>query len=190
MNSECTVKTAHTTHNTFMTSLEVKQPKFYAFCLAALEQKSVNHGTWIDATLEPNEMQQEIQAMLAQSPVKDANEWEIFGYEGFGDIFVDDPEYRNLEKISAIAKAIVEHGDAFIGYAEIYRKTDVKHFKSVYYKTYWSEAEFAEEFHTELGDIPENWKDFIDWDKVAEYLFSEQFYCWQGTDGVHIFCRW
>ena len=41
------------------------------------------HGVWIDATLELDDIQGQVDAMLAASPVEDAEEYAIHDFEGF-----------------------------------------------------------------------------------------------------------
>lgn len=94
------------------------------------------HGEWIDATQDVADIYYDIQKMLWSSPLAkneapthDSDEWEthsvlcqcnqctapeeyaIHDYEGFGQFNVS--EYADLDKVSAIAKCIEEHGEAF-----------------------------------------------------------------------------
>ena len=52
-------------------------PRIYVACLAAYNNGFL-HGRWIDATT-PDEIMEEVQAMLAASPIPQAEEWGIHG---------------------------------------------------------------------------------------------------------------
>lgn len=52
-------------------------PRIYVACLAAYNSGCL-HGRWIDATT-PDEIWEQVRAMLADSPVPDAEEWAIHG---------------------------------------------------------------------------------------------------------------
>ena len=55
----------------------------YVACLAAYNNGKL-HGCWIDATQELDDIQDQINSMLASSPEEDAEEYAIHDYEGFG----------------------------------------------------------------------------------------------------------
>ncbi len=51
---------------------EQLEPKIYIACLASYNA-GVLHGEYVDATLEPDEIREEIQRVLESSPIKDAD---------------------------------------------------------------------------------------------------------------------
>lgn len=65
------------------------------------------HGVWIDATLELDEIQAQISAMLAASPVEGAEEYAIHDFEGFDGYRLD--EYESLESAHETARFIEEY---------------------------------------------------------------------------------
>ena len=75
------------------------------------------HGAWVDAGLDPEELEQAAWRILATSPEPDAEEWAIHDYDGFGPLRLGENEA--LEDISAIAKGIARHGPAFAAWAEM-----------------------------------------------------------------------
>ncbi|GGW89626.1 antirestriction protein ArdA [Streptomyces noursei] len=69
------------------------------------------HGDWIDAAQEPDEIMEEVQAMLAKSPTakeegREAEEWAIHDYYEFGTIELH--EFDSFERVSKIAKMLDE----------------------------------------------------------------------------------
>lgn len=88
---------------------QTMKPKIYVACLAAYNN-GVLHGRWIDADQDADAINEEIQAILASSPISGAEEFAIHDFEDFGSYRVD--EYDSVELVSAIARALSEHGDA------------------------------------------------------------------------------
>ena len=65
------------------------------------------HGVWIDATQDPDDIQEQINEMLADSPEQDAEEYAIHDYEGFGRYGLG--EYEGIETAHEIACFIDEN---------------------------------------------------------------------------------
>jgi antirestriction protein len=89
-------------------------PRIYVASLSDYNS-GVLHGTWIDANKGPDELQAEVEAMLARSPTFNAEEFAIHDYEGFGQYAVG--EYDSIERVSTIARGIADHGLAFGAWA-------------------------------------------------------------------------
>ncbi len=81
-------------------------PRIYVACLAAYNNGYL-HGRWINATT-PDEIMDKVRAMLAASPLPDADEWAIHDYEGFEGASLS--EYASFETVCALAEFISEHG--------------------------------------------------------------------------------
>jgi antirestriction protein len=65
------------------------------------------HGVWIDATLELEDIQAQIDVMLAKSPVVGAEEYAIHDHEGFGGYSLG--EYSGISAAHEIAVFIEEY---------------------------------------------------------------------------------
>ncbi len=65
-----------------MTNVSDSTPRIYIACLAAYNNGHL-HGAWIDADQDADQIRDAIAAMLARSPVEDAEEYAIHDYEGF-----------------------------------------------------------------------------------------------------------
>ena len=76
------------------------EPRIYVACLAAYNSGYL-HGAWIDATEGVSEMQDQVNSMLAASPIAGAEEYTIHDYEDFGGAFIS--EYAGLPDVSEIA---------------------------------------------------------------------------------------
>jgi hypothetical protein len=79
--------------------------RIYAACLASYNN-GVLHGAWIDCSngATGDEIKAEIAAMLAASPVKDAEEWAIHDHTGFAGLIRS--EWPNIDEVAAIAAAL------------------------------------------------------------------------------------
>lgn len=85
----------------------LSEMKFYAACLAAYNNGYL-HGVWIDATSDKDEMQAEINTMLAQSPIKDAEEWAIHDTDNLPSLI---GEYSGLAPIAEFAELAEDFDD-------------------------------------------------------------------------------
>lgn len=84
------------------------EPRIYVACLAAYNNGKL-HGRWIDATLGADHIQDEINAMLAESPEPGAEEWAVHDYDGMPSM----GEHPNLEAVAKYAECYEKHGEAW-----------------------------------------------------------------------------
>ncbi|MFX9180936.1 antirestriction protein ArdA, partial [Acinetobacter baumannii] len=88
------------------TAAFTETPRIYVACLAAYNN-GILHGAWLDVTEDACAIWDGIAAMLAKSPVPDAEEWAIHDYEGFAGIRIS--EYEGIERIAELAGFLAEH---------------------------------------------------------------------------------
>ena len=86
--------------------------KFYAADLAAYNNGTL-HGVWIDATSDADDMQDAVDAMLAQSPVPDAEEWIIHDYDDSLKCISHLGETSDLLEIANIMESVEELSDDY-----------------------------------------------------------------------------
>lgn len=163
--------------------------RIYVACLAAYNSGYL-HGRWIDATLELDQIQEQVTTMLAASPVEDAEEYAIHDYEGFGGYGLS--EYEGLEAAHQIACFIEEYPalagellNHFGGSLDDARKA----VEDNYSGCYKSLADYAEELTDNTADIPENLAYYIDYERMGRDMeMSGDIYTIETTyDEVHIF---
>ncbi|MFV0385396.1 antirestriction protein ArdA [Paracoccus sp. (in: a-proteobacteria)] len=82
--------------------------QIYVACLAAYNN-GILHGCWIDAEQDAYDIYADIRAMLAASPIEDAEEWAIHDHEGFEG--ADVSEYMGIDEVAELAAFIGEHGE-------------------------------------------------------------------------------
>ena len=90
-----------------MTNTTSPAPRIYVACLAAYNNGYL-HGAWIDADQEPEAITEEVRAILAASPIPEAEEWAIHDHEGFEGAEVS--EWSGFAEVSSLAGFIAEHG--------------------------------------------------------------------------------
>lgn len=164
------------------------RPRIYVACLAAYNNGFL-HGRWIDATT-PDEIWEQVRAMLAASPIPEAEEHAIHDYEGFEGASLS--EYASFETVCELAGFIAEHGE--LG-AKVYAHFDddlaeARAAFDEYAGEYRSAADFAESLHEDTGtEIPQSLQYYIDWQALArDMALNGEIMAFQtGFDEVHIF---
>ncbi len=144
-------------------------PRIYVACLAAYNAGTL-HGRWIDATQGAEAIDDEIRAMLAESPEPGAEEFAIHDYENFCGIELH--EYESIATVAALAEQIAEHGKLF---AEVYThegnvETAIRMLEEQYDGAYSSLADWAERFMEDTGQLqslPANLRSYFDYEAFA-----------------------
>lgn len=161
--------------------------RIYVACLAAYNNGYL-HGAWIDAEQDAYDIYADVRAMLATSPVEDAEEWAIHDYEGFEGAPVS--EYMGFEQVAELAAFIAEHGEIGGKLVEYFHDLDDarRAIEDAYAGAYRSLADFAEEITEETGEVPDNLRYYIDYERMARDLeISDVFVIETGFEQVHVF---
>jgi len=141
-----------------------REIRIYVACLAAYNGGRL-HGVWIDATGELDDIQEQVNTMLAESPEPDAEEWAIHDYEGFGGYSVS--EYSGFEELHTVASFIEEYPD--IDGELLDHFSDIEEARKAaeenYCGCYKSMADYAQELTEETSQIPEHLQYYIDYEK-------------------------
>lgn len=172
-------------------------PKIWVGCLAAYNSGSL-HGNWIDATQDVEVIEKEIQKILKDSPVPNAEEWEIFEYDDFGCNFELLDQY-GLPKLVEAARFVAELGivaSKLLNYFGGNVKEAKEAYEEEFYGFFPSLVDFAEEFYyeahkEELEALPSILRFSICWENVAEELIlrGDIFTINIGFDEVYVFWR-
>ena len=140
-------------------------PRIYVACLASYNAGKL-HGAWIDATQEPEDIQADVDAMLAGSSEPYAEEWAIHDHEGLGDI----GEFESFDRVSAIGQAVDDAGcdaPALLAFLALDYRIDPEDFEDCYAGEWDSMEDFAYDFHEDTGDLDHPLACYIDWKAVA-----------------------
>jgi antirestriction protein len=165
--------------------------RVYIACLAAYNA-GILHGKWVDVDgLTVDELQEEINAVLAASPEEGAEEWAIHDHEGFHGLIKG--EWPDLQEVCTFAELIAEHGEAVAIYgAHIGADADGlgDSFQDAYCGQWDSFQEYVEQACDDIGyleNVPEHIKFHIDWESVAREWSYEHFEGEATGGGVHVF---
>ncbi len=163
--------------------------RIYVACLAAYNN-GILHGRWIDADQDEESIREEIQEMLKESPIPGAEEWAIHDYEGFEGIKLS--EYESIEDVARFAQLIEKHGEAYAAYAGFIGEdyATEEHFQEDYQGEWDSEEKFAEDLAEETMNIPEHLQFYIDYEKLANDLFINDYFSAKASNcNVFVFRR-
>ncbi|QIR36843.1 antirestriction protein ArdA [Tolypothrix sp. PCC 7910] len=164
------------------------KPKIYIACLAAYNAGYL-HGEWVDATLDVEEIQGEINEMLASSPIANAEEWAIHDYDDFGNVSLG--EYPSLSRVVDTACFIAQHGTLGIELLTHYDEVAEaeKALDEYYLGVYASVEDYAQELTEDTTKIPEHLQYYIDYEAMARdmELNGDIFTIETGYKKVHIF---
>ena len=172
-----------------MSNVSDSNPRIYVACLAAYNNGYL-HGAWIDANQDADEIRDEIVAMLARSPIKEAEEYAIHDYEGFEGVNIS--EYAEIGTVARMAAFIEKHGALGAGLLEQFGgDIDQAEFtlQDGYHGQFPKLADYMEELTTESVTIPDALRYYIDWDAMArDAEMAGEFFTIETAYGeVHVF---
>jgi len=148
-------------------SVRPDPPRVYIADLAAYNEGAL-HGAWIDADQPPDDLQNDIDAMLERSPTGHGEEWAVHDTIGFGPYTVG--EYESLDWLWRVAAGIVEHGPAFGAWAEQCDGDEdlLVQFEDVYLGEWETVTAYADELLADLGYHDQTSRAVPDW--LAPYV--------------------
>ena len=165
-----------------------RQPKIYVSCLAARED-DWEHGEWIYANQDVETIKEEIEDMLASSPIEGAKEYEISDYDDFAGLFIK--KHQPLSEVSAWAAFIVKHGTvgtAVIQYTDGDMDDSARLIKECYFGAYKSKIDFAKDHLQWAGGlIPEHLQSYVNYKTMTRNLFIYDFFSVKVGRAVHVF---
>lgn len=178
-------------NNSTLLSDREDHPEIYVACLSSYVN-GIHHGAWLDARQPLEELQGQIKQLLTNSPMKDAEEFAVHGYMGFGSLFID--ECESIEEIHEKARFILEQGE--LG-AELlaYYGGDLKYVKETleeyYVGEYQSELDYATRLFDEiyLSDIPDDIQYCIDYKRFQRTIFINTYLSIEIGESCHVFRR-
>lgn len=164
-------------------------PKIYVACLAAYNN-GILHGEWIDADREAWSIYDDIAEMLRKSPIADAEEWAIHGYEGFGGVRLS--EYEGIDRVSKLAAFLTEHDDLGAALLDHFGgdiEDAQKALEDRHLGQHASLAEYVQDLTEDCTSIPPNLRHYIDWQAMARdaEMSGDVFTVSTSFDVVHVF---
>jgi len=162
-------------------------PKIYVACLAAYNSGFL-HGEWIDVDNDLEKVQDEIQKILALSPIKGAEEWAINDFEGFGEYRLS--EYESIDHVVELAKFIAEHGELGACLLGDYSIDDAaKILEENYLGAYDNEVDFSHYIFEECysNAMPNNLAYYFDYVAFTRDLFMCDYFSVECNGKTHVF---
>ncbi len=166
------------------------EPKIYVADLAAYNN-GILHGVWIDATQDLNDIQDQVNKMLSESPEQGAEEYALHDYEGFYGVELS--EYEGLESANNIALFLEEHGElgAFV---LNHWCGDIEDAQRALNEGYQGEHESLADYAQQLtedttSNIPEHLAFYIDYERMGcDMELSGDIYTIEtGYQHIHVF---
>ena len=174
-------------------------PRIYCACLSSYTN-DILFGQWISADQDPEDIREEIENMLSESPLADTEEpcekYAIHDYENFQGVQLN--EYESLDYVSALAQALEQHGKAFSLYLECFGSDDIEtaleSFDNNYHGCFESAEDYAEDYYEQTGQLETieqaglnryyiDWKAIAhDWQCSGDLLFLEE-----SHNEIHVF---
>ncbi|CZL26968.1 antirestriction protein ArdA [Legionella pneumophila] len=165
-------------------------PQIYVACLASYNN-GILHGKWIDADQDANSIYDEIHEILADSPIKGAEEFAIHDFEGFGGARID--EYDSINDVAELAAFIAKHGELGAELFSYYSIEDAeKLLEENYHGAYDSEVDFARALFDDCysNAIPEDLQFYFDYDAFARDLFINDYFSVEAYGQTHVFSNY
>jgi len=162
--------------------------RIYVADLAAYNSGHL-HGVWINATDELDDIQDQINTMLDESPIEDSEEYAIHDFEGFNGYRLG--EYEGIKSVQEIASFIEEYPE--IGGELLDHCADLEEARKAAEENhagcYKSLEDFAEELTEDTAEIPQHLRYYIDYEKMGRDMeMSGDVYTIEtGCEEVHIF---
>lgn len=165
-------------------------PRIYVACLAAYNSGYL-HGEWIQADQTLVDIHEDIQKMLAMSPIYHAEEWAIHDFEGFGEYRLS--EYEDIDHVVLLAEFVTRHGDlgsALLGDYSI-EEAEVL-LEEHYHGAYDNEADFAYALFNDCysNAIPENLMYYVDYEAFSRDLFMCDYFSIEARGQTHVFSKY
>ena len=141
--------------------------QIYVADLAAYNAGTL-HGVWIEATDALDDIQDQINTMLASSPVEDAEEYAIHDFDGFKGCSIEEYEGIDsahekalfIEAFGALGALVLTH---FCGDMAESREA----LEDCYCGAYGSLADYAQELTEDSTEIPDHLKPYIDYERMG-----------------------
>lgn len=175
-----------------------RNPRVYVVDTSS-RRRGIQHGLWIDAAQEPQELEADVAAMLESSPSPEATEWAVDATADFAGLDLSD--CSDTELISTLARGVVDHGAAYAAWVAIVGTDDremLDRFGDFHVGSYDSPEDWAEDVANGL-EWPEQLDNVLD-STLRRYVVIDYArfvrdarQSWdvvEGTDGkTHVFMR-
>lgn len=176
------------------TNLSISQdtiecPSIYVACLASYNAGYL-HGRWIDLTIGFNAVWDEINAIIKDSPVEDAEEWEIHDTE-----YLPKRLCKDIQVLCNYAEHLREYGDKANLFACLCDDYDIDEaieaLDEKYIGEYDSEKDFIYDFVDQqdfLNNLPKHVQYYFDYDSyLRDMKLNSEIDIYEINGTIHVF---
>jgi len=129
---------------------EQPKPRVFVASIGDHEQYDQVHGTWLDATAEPEELEAGVQGVV-RSSYSGSPLWGVYETEGFYGLELD-AEWQDLGYVSKLARGVEAHGEAYVRWAQLVSETEqLNEFEERYIGHFATGADYAQHLAEESG---------------------------------------
>jgi antirestriction protein len=166
-------------------------PEIYLVCEAS-DAKSILHGTWVHVTQPLKDIGEQIEVMLAKSPVSGTG-FMIKDYRGFGAFEIH--KYENIEHLVRLKALLVsaygELGTKLVAYYKDDLEEAIEALSSHYVGVYGSELEYAIAlFDTHyLPAVSLKARPYIHYQQFRKDIFIRDCFSIKVENKTHVFVR-
>jgi len=164
------------------------EARIYIACLSSYNN-GILHGEWVTPESDKQLLQDQIDNVIKNSPIENAEEWVIHDYDNFPNL----GEYPSLEAIVKVQEAIEEHGVHLVNaFFEVGSLDDIDNIQDRFYGEYESFKIFTYEFahdtipELDRGTTLSRYFDYEAFERDLSFDFDEA----MGENGSsYIFCN-
>jgi antirestriction protein len=148
--------------------------RVYVVCLASYNNGNT-YGKWLDVN---DDLSDSIQELLFESPIENAEDWAIHGYEGFYNLRLD--ESMDIDELIELGRLINEYGESYTNYVNWtggLKWADESNYLDSHQGLAESKEEFIQEQWEETGTIDKMKEigiefNYIDWNYLVHEWFD------------------
>ena len=177
-------------NNTSLSNDE-EHPEIYVACLSSYNN-GILYGAWIQADQPIEAIWEEINQMLAKSPMEGAEEFALHDYQGFYSLRIG--EYESIAEVHEKALFVAQYGELGAELAAYYggNLEEAKDALEEYYQgEYQNRLNCAVYLFDELylKEIPENLRGYIDYQGFKRDIFFDDYFALEVKGSCHVFSR-
>ncbi len=144
--------------------------KYFIGCLSSYNNGIIS-GKWFEWASTMDQLKQQMNEVIAGSPMADAEELQFQDYDGF-----NAGEYPDYDRIVEIGEALLSYPEAVVNaYLSNDESADLSNIDDCYYGEYKTEEEFAMDLAEQTGfKEPGTWPyNCIDWDRATKDIMYD-----------------
>jgi antirestriction protein len=178
-------------NDTSFLSNDKECPEIYVACLSSYNH-GILYGAWINAAQPVEDILEQINQLLAKSPMEGAEEFAFHDYQGFYSLSIG--EYESIAGVHEKAMFVVQYGELGAELAVYYGgnlEQATEALEEYYQGEYQNRLDYAAYLFDELylNKIPENLRGYIDYQSFKRDIFMDNYFALEVKGSCHVFSR-